>query len=228
MNSQKIEAVVFDLDGVITDTAHYHYVAWKSLAAELDIPFDQAFNENLKGVSRVKSLELILEHGNKKEKYTHLEIEKLANRKNDLYRQLIKKLTPDDILPGIIELIDDIKRDGLPIGVASVSKNAKTVLHALEIDHLFDYCADASKIKQSKPHPEIFLTVCEALGVNPAYSMGIEDAKVGVQSIKFSEMYAVGVGNSLTEADFIVNDTTELNWNQMKYSFLSHQLQHNQ
>ncbi|WP_163528891.1 beta-phosphoglucomutase [Halobacillus ihumii] len=220
MNSQHIEAVVFDLDGVITDTAHYHYLAWKQLADELGIPFDESFNENLKGVSRVDSLKLILAHGNQSDAYTDSEIEDLASQKNEFYKQLIQQLTPEDILPGIKELIEEIRSESIPVGLASVSKNAKTVLHALEIEHLFDYCADAAKIKQSKPDPEIFLTECEALGADPKHSIGVEDAKVGVQSIQASSMFAVGVGSYLDQADLMVNDTTELSWKQIKRAYL--------
>ncbi len=223
MKSQQIEAVVFDLDGVITDTAHYHYLAWKHLADELGIPFDADFNENLKGVSRVDSLKLILAHGNQADAYTDSEVEDLANQKNKYYKELIQQLTPGDILPGMKELIEEIRSESIPVGLASVSKNAQTVLHALEIEHLFDYCADAANIKQSKPDPEIFLTVCEALGADPAHSIGVEDAKVGVQSIQASGMFAVGVGSYLDQADLMVNDTTELSWTQMKHAFLHQQ-----
>ncbi|MFD2924824.1 beta-phosphoglucomutase [Halobacillus naozhouensis] len=220
MKSQQIEAVVFDLDGVITDTAHYHYLAWKQLADELGIPFDESFNENLKGVSRVESLTLILANGNQADAYTDSEIEDLANRKNEYYKRLIQQLTPEDMLPGMKELIEEIRSEHIPVGLASVSKNAQTVLHALEIEHLFDYCADAAKIKQSKPDPEIFLTVCEALEADPEHSIGVEDAKVGVQSIQSSGMCAVGVGSYLDQADLMVNDTTELSWTQMKRAYL--------
>ncbi|UOR13614.1 beta-phosphoglucomutase [Halobacillus amylolyticus] len=223
MTSKHIEAVVFDLDGVITDTAHYHYLAWKQLADELGIPFDEDFNENLKGVSRVESLTLILANGNQSDAYTDSEIEDLASQKNEYYKQLIQQLTPEDILPGMKELIEEIRSESIPVGLASVSKNAQTVLHALEIEHLFDYCADVAKIKQSKPDPEIFLTVCEALEADPAQSIGVEDAKVGVQSIQGSGMYAVGVGSYLEQADLMVNETTELSWTQIKQAFLHKQ-----
>ncbi|MGN8646610.1 beta-phosphoglucomutase [Gracilibacillus sp. HCP3S3_G5_1] len=221
MGTRKIDAVIFDLDGVITDTAHFHYLAWKDLADKLNIEFDQKFNENLKGVSRVQSLELILEKGNKAQNFTEEEKEKLANEKNEIYKQYISQLTPDAILPGIQPLIAKLKEEGILIGLASVSKNAQTVLKALKIEELFDYCADANKITRSKPDPEIFLNVCEALQVHPSCAIGIEDAVVGIEAIKDSDMFAVGVGKNLEYADFLVESTDQLDWGQIKTSFFN-------
>lgn len=221
MGTRKIDAVIFDLDGVITDTAHFHYLAWKDLADKLNIEFDKKFNENLKGVSRVQSLELILEKGNKAQNFTAEEKEKLANEKNEIYRQYISQLTPDAILPGIQPLIAKLKEEGILIGLASVSKNAQTVLKALKIEELFDYCADANKITRSKPDPEIFLNVCETLQVHPSCAIGIEDAVVGIQAIKDSDMFAVGVGKNLENADFLVESTDQLDWGQIKTSFFN-------
>ncbi|MGI2328103.1 beta-phosphoglucomutase [Planococcus sp. YIM B11945] len=220
---KKIDAVVFDLDGVITDTAYFHFLAWKRLADELEIPFDEAFNETLKGISRMDSLNLILENGNKKSEYSLSEKEELADRKNSHYQELLKELTPNDILPGIKELIADIKSDGLPIGLASVSKNAQTVLAALNLESAFDYVVDAATVKNSKPHPEIFLTACEKLGVLPERSIGIEDALAGVKAIKASNMFAVGVGEILQNADYRVDATDELQWSKIKQKYENHQ-----
>lgn len=220
---KKINAVVFDLDGVITDTAHFHFLAWKKLANDLGIPFDEAFNETLKGISRMDSLELILENGNKKSSYNSSEKEELADRKNSHYQELLKELTPNDILPGIKELIADIKSDGLPIGLASVSKNAQIVLKALNLEASFDYVVDAATVKNSKPHPEIFLTACKKLGALPKQSIGIEDALAGVEAIKASEMFAVGVGSILQNADYRVDVTEELQWDLIKQMYSNHQ-----
>ncbi|MBO0995725.1 beta-phosphoglucomutase [Bacillus sp. SD088] len=217
MQSKIIEAVVFDLDGVITDTAKYHYLAWKSIADERDIPFNEEFNENLKGVSRLESLELILNRGNIE--LTYAEKMELAEKKNELYKQFIQQLTPEEILPGILSFINRIKSENIPIGLASVSKNAQTVLQALEIEHLFDYCADASKIKNSKPDPEIFLNVCDVLQANPSNAIGIEDALVGIAAIQSSNMFAVGIGGHLTDADLLVEETSQLDWNKVKEAF---------
>lgn len=219
MKRPDIEAVVFDLDGVITDTAHYHYLAWKDLADKLNIDFDKKYNEKLKGVSRMQSLELILRNGNKEADFTTEEKEKLAAEKNELYNFYINQLTPKDILPGIEKLIDDIKSEGILIGLASASRNAKTVLDLLEITHLFDYCADANEIEKPKPDPEIFLDVCQALNVSPSKSIGVEDALVGVEAIQSGGMFAVGVGGDLHLADLYVPNTKQLDWNLVKDSF---------
>lgn len=219
MKKPDIEAVVFDLDGVITDTAYYHYLAWKDLADKLNIDFDKKYNENLKGVSRIQSLELVLKNGNKEADFTAEEKEKLAAEKNELYNHYINQLTPKDILPGIEKLIDDIKSEGILIGLASASRNAKTVLDLLEITHLFDYCADANEIEKPKPDPEIFLDVCQVLNVSPSKSIGVEDALVGVEAIQSGGMYAVGVGGDLHMADLYVPNTEQLDWNHIKDSF---------
>lgn len=218
MNKNGIEAVVFDLDGVITDTAHYHYLAWKQLAEELGIEIDEKFNERLKGVSRMDSLELILQEGNRQNDFTLAEKEEMAGRKNLHYCDFLKELTPSDVLPGILELIADIKADGIPVGLASVSKNAETVLNALQLQNEFDYIADAAEIKKSKPDPEIFLTACAGLGANPLYSIGVEDAAAGINAIKASGMFAVGVGN-LDGCELQVTDTKELCWDKIKAAF---------
>jgi len=223
MMMKKIDAVVFDLDGVITDTAHFHFLAWSKLADELEIPFDESFNETLKGINRMDSLELILENGNKESSYTPSEKEELAYRKNSHYQELLKELGPNDILPGIAALIANIKSDGIPIGLASVSKNAQTVLVALNLDLTFDYVVNAETIKNSKPHPEIFLAACEKLGALPERSIGIEDALAGVEAIKASNMFAVGVGSILQNADYRVEATEELHWSQIKQMYANHQ-----
>lgn len=217
--NKEIDAVVFDLDGVITDTARYHFLAWKQLANELGIPFDPSFNEKLKGISRMESLDIILKKENKQSNFTASEKEEMAERKNLHYQELLKELTPNDILPGIMKLISNIKSDGLPIGLASVSKNAQTVLKALKLEAAFDYVVDAATIKESKPDPEIFLTACKKLGALPQRSIGIEDALAGVQAIKASNMFAVGVGEILTKADYRVDVTEELQWSQIKEAY---------
>ncbi|TWT27275.1 beta-phosphoglucomutase [Planomicrobium sp. CPCC 101110] len=216
---KKLDAVVFDLDGVITDTAHFHFLAWKKLAEELGIPFDEAFNEKLKGISRMDSLDLILHNGNQQDRFTDQEKEEMADRKNRHYQELLKKLGPDDILPGILELIAEIKGEGLPIAIASVSKNAQTVLEALDLETAFDYVVDAATVRNSKPDPEIFLTACEKLGALPEHSIGIEDALAGIAAIKAGGMFAVGVGPALDGADYRVDTTAELDWGRIKKAY---------
>jgi len=208
----KLEAFIFDLDGVITDTAEYHYLAWKGLAFELGIPFMREDNEQLKGVSRMASLEIILELGNKQMAFTKEEKESLAKRKNIHYIELIKRITPADILPGIKPFIEEIKEAGLKVGLASASKNAPAVLKGLDLLDEFDYMADANLIANGKPDPEIFLNAAMNLKVNPGNCIGVEDAKAGVQAIKRAGMFAVGVGSmdQLGEADMVYASTSEL------------------
>lgn len=181
-----LKGVVFDLDGVITDTAHYHYLAWKKTAESIGIEFDEAFNENLKGVSRIDSLLLILKKDGRENDFTEEQIEALAADKNDFYVSLLKEITPADVLPGIKELIVDLKKQNLKCAIASVSKNARTVLSALEMEQEFDYIVDAAKITKSKPDPEIFVEACRGLGLETSEVVGIEDAQAGIEANKCS------------------------------------------
>ncbi|MCT4779273.1 MULTISPECIES: beta-phosphoglucomutase [Exiguobacterium] len=212
-----IEAVIFDLDGVITDTAEYHYLAWKQLGEELDIPFDRDFNETLKGVSRTDSLERILTLGGKQDAFTEQEKITLATKKNDHYVTLIQHISEQDLLPGIIAFLDEIRAAGLKIGMASASKNALTVVEALGVRHYFDDIVDAATVAQSKPHPEVFLRAAEALDVAPERCIGVEDAAAGITAIQAAGMYAVGVGpeTTLHEADYRVDSTDLLSLEQI-------------
>lgn len=205
----RFKAVVFDLDGVITDTAHYHYLAWKRLAESVGVPFDEAFNEHLKGVDRMGSLDLIL--GTAAGHYTHAEKLALATSKNAHYQELIATMSQQDLLPGAVETLARVRAAGLKIGLASVSKNAFTVLDMLGIRDRFDVVVDAALIRHSKPHPEIFLTAAAQLGVAPVDCLGVEDAVAGVASIKSAGMFALGVGDPavLTQADRVIAGLTQ-------------------
>ncbi|EEO9557049.1 beta-phosphoglucomutase [Listeria monocytogenes] len=202
-----LKGVVFDLDGVITDTAHYHYLAWKKIAESIGIEFDEAFNENLKGVSRIDSLLLILKKDGRENDFTEEQIEALAADKNDFYVSLLKEITPADVLPGIKELIVDLKKQNLKCAIASVSKNARTVLSALEMEKEFDYIVDAAKITKSKPDPEIFVEACRGLGLETSEVVGIEDAQAGIEAINAAGIVSVGVGSGLRDADMTVKST---------------------
>lgn len=200
----RFKAVIFDLDGVITDTAHYHYLAWKRLAATQGVAFDEAFNEQLKGIDRMGSLELIL--GATAQHYSPQQKLALADAKNRHYQQLIATMSAADLLPGAVAALDTVRAAGLKIGLASVSKNAFSVLDRLGIRDRFDDVVDASALENSKPHPEIFLTAARHLGVAPADCLGVEDAVAGVASIKAAGMFALGIGSPrvLTEADLVI------------------------
>ena len=210
--SKALKAFIFDLDGVITDTAEYHYLAWKQLANEMGITFTREDNERLKGISRMESLEIILEIGNKQSSYTVEEKEKLATKKNEHYMELIKQITPNDCLPGIKQLLTDIKAAGYKLGLASVSKNAPAVMNSLQLSDQFDYMVDAHTIKKGKPDPEIFLKAAERLGVPAEECIGIEDAEAGVEAIKSAGMFAVGVGSKdqLAKSDLLYSSTSDL------------------
>lgn len=204
---------VFDLDGVITDTAKYHYIAWKELAAEIGIEIDLKFNEQLKGISRMDSLERILTLGNKNDAYTEVEKEALATKKNTHYVQLLQSLTPDDLLPGVKTFLDEAKAKNIPCAIASASKNAPFILDKLGVMQDFDTIVDPATLKKGKPDPEIFIQAALALGIEPAEAVGFEDAQAGIDGIKAAGMYAVGVysGEELHGADVIVERLTDLN-----------------
>ncbi|ENM8315994.1 beta-phosphoglucomutase [Listeria cossartiae subsp. cayugensis] len=202
-----LKGVVFDLDGVITDTAHYHYLAWKKTAESIGIEFDEAFNENLKGVSRIDSLLLILKKDGRENDFTQEQIEALAADKNEFYVSLLQEITPADVLPGIKELIVDLKKQNLKCAIASVSKNARTVLSALEMEQEFDYIVDAAKITKSKPDPEIFVEACRGLGLETSEVVGVEDAQAGIEAINAAGIVSVGVGSGLREADMTLKST---------------------
>ena len=209
-----LKAILFDLDGVITDTAKYHYLAWKKLADELGYNFDENTNELLKGVSRVKSFEIILEKNNALGDYTPEQIEALANKKNEYYKEMIEQLTADDILDGITLFIDEARKNGVKCAVASISKNAPRVLQLLGVSGLFDYIADAALVKKPKPDPEIFLTCANALGFKPEECIGIEDSQAGIESIHSAGMLSVGINVTVTSVkpDIVLKSTSELNF----------------
>lgn len=209
---KEVKAILFDLDGVITDTAEYHYLAWKELANELGIEIDREFNEQLKGVSRIDSLEKILEYGNRAQDFTQEEKEALAAKKNEHYKTMIAKITPDDLLPGVKEFLDEVRQANLKTGIASASKNAFSVIDYLQVGDYFDIIVDAATVEKGKPDPEVFLKGAEQLGVDPSACIGIEDAAAGVTAIKRAGMFAVGIGSEteLNEADLVLSSTKEL------------------
>ena len=207
----KIEACIFDLDGVIVDTAKYHYLAWKRLADDLGIPFTEKDNERLKGVSRMASLEIILEIGNlfpdeaKKEEF--------ASLKNSWYVDYINKMTPEEILPGSLEFIRELKAANILIGLGSASKNTPLILEKIKLKNVFDAVADGNNVHKAKPDPEVFLTAARMLGVRSEKCVVFEDAVAGVQAALKAGMKCVGIGSTeiLTEAHLIIKGLYEMN-----------------
>jgi len=222
MNEKKLEAVIFDLDGVITDSAEFHYQAWKNLADRLGIYFDRKINERLKGVPRMDSLDIILERDSTPERYSQEEKDALAKEKNDEYVVLINTITPSDILPGIMELLLDLKKRKIKTAIASASKNAQTIIDRLEIGYLLDYIADAGAIKNQKPAPDVFLVSAENLSVLPENCVGVEDAGAGIIAIKAAGMTAIGIGEAenLKGADLLLPKTADLTFKRIQEAFL--------
>jgi beta-phosphoglucomutase len=205
-----IKACIFDLDGVIVDTAIYHYKAWKRLANELGFDFTEHDNEQLKGVSRMRSLEIVLQCGGVTK--TEAEQKLLAAQKNTWYMEMVNQMTPAEILPGAREFVESCRAAGIKTALGSASKNSMTILNKLNITHLFDAIIDGNKVSKAKPDPEVFLKGAEELGVEPKYCVVFEDAIAGVEAAKAGGMKAVGIGNPdvLHEADLVIKGLNEM------------------
>ncbi|RWY51003.1 beta-phosphoglucomutase [Mucilaginibacter gilvus] len=202
----KYKACIFDLDGVIVDTAVYHYKAWKRLANEMGFDFTEHQNEQLKGVSRMASLELILGWG-QVTGATETEKEEMATRKNLWYTDMINQMTPDEILSGAEEFVQGCRDAGIKTAIGSASKNTPIILAKLQLTQLFDAIVDGNSVSKAKPNPEVFLKGAEALGVAPTDCVVFEDAVAGVEAALNAGMKAVGIGSPemLTEADVVVS-----------------------
>jgi len=196
---------IFDLDGVIVDTAKFHYIAWKKLADELGINFTEENNELLKGVSRTQSLDILLNLG--KVKKSESEKLQLAKQKNDWYVDLISNLTPEDIMPGAEDFINEASKRSIKIALGSASKNALFILNKLKLNHLFDARIDGNQVAKAKPDPEVFLKGAEAIGVPKENCLVFEDAQAGVEAAINGGMKCIGLGNAdiLANADLIVS-----------------------
>lgn len=205
-----IAAILFDLDGVLADTARGHFEAWQLLARELGIPFDAAANERLKGVDRMGSLLLLLEGSGLR--FSSAELEALAARKNEFYRAIIGDAGPHDLLPGAVDLLAGVRAAGLRTALASASRNAPALIRQLGIAPLLDAIADANVVTKSKPDPEIFLLAARLLDVPPEACVGVEDSAAGIEAIKAAGMRAVGIGQAanLPKADIVVPSTAHV------------------
>ncbi len=206
----KTIGVIFDLDGVIVDTAKYHFLAWKDLADELGFEFTETHNESLKGVSRVQSLEILLGIGNieiseeKKQEY--------LLSKNEQYLEYIYKMGPDEILPGASELLDTLDELGINYVLGSASKNAPLILKQVNLFHRFSGIVDGNSVSKAKPDPEVFLIGAQKLNMQPKHCVVFEDAIAGVEAANAANMTSVGIGDkqTLNKAHFNFNDLTEI------------------
>ena len=201
---------IFDLDGVIVDTAKYHFLAWQNLAKSIDIDFTHEQNEQLKGVSRVKSLEKILEWGNKtisEELFTSL-----MGKKNEEYLSFISKMTDEEILPDVPRVLDYLIEKAQPISLGSASKNARPILEKVHLLSKFNAIVDGNDVSKAKPNPEVFLIAAQHLNMKPEDCIVFEDSVAGVQAANTANMISIGIGEKevLHEADYIFSDFTEI------------------
>jgi alpha,alpha-trehalose phosphorylase len=215
----RLDCVIFDLDGVLTDTAELHFRAWERLCTEEGIPFNRDVNEQLRGVGRQDSLRIILRDARVPK--SDDEVELLAARKNGYYGELIEHLTPKDLLPGIPSLLSALREAGIRIAVASASRNAPQILERLGIRGHVDHLVDAAGIVKGKPDPEIFFKAAEGAGAAVQDCAGVEDAVVGIQAIKAAGMFAVGIGKALIHADWVLPDTRGLTLEELRSRFES-------
>lgn len=187
-----IQAFIFDLDGVLTDTAEYHYQSWQQLADEEGIPFTRADNDHLRGISRRQSLDKLL-NGRQLPEATKAE---WMARKNAYYRRYLHQLSEQDILPGALDFLHRAAEHGIKLGVGSASRNAHDVLKALHIHHLFDAIGDGASVENPKPAPDLFLWVAGRLDVNPAHAIVFEDAESGIEAALLGGFWTVGIGDA--------------------------------
>lgn len=212
-----IKACLFDLDGVIVDTAKYHYLAWRRLANELGFEFTEEDNERLKGVSRMKSLEILLEVGGVS--FDEAAKEEFASKKNAWYVEYISKMDSSEVLPGVIRFLKSLRENNIKISLGSVSKNAMTILENVGLLEYFDAIIDGTKITNAKPHPEVFLKGAEELGVSPEECVVFEDAQAGIEAAISAGMYCVGVGSPeiLGKANFVISGFEEMAIDRLKF-----------
>ena len=188
----ELKGFIFDLDGVITDTAEYHYLGWKKLADEEGMEFDREFNEKFRGVSRMECLDLLLEANGRE--VTPEERKELADRKNNYYQEYLESISSENLLEGIEEILQRVKEAGYKMAIASASKNTKIVVDKLNIEDMFDTISDGYSVKNSKPAPDLFLHTAEKMELNPKECVVFEDAKAGIDAALAANMTAVGIG----------------------------------
>ena len=206
-----LKAVLFDLDGVIVDTARFHYIAWKALADRLDIYFDEEINERLKGVSRMASLDIILERS--ETDYSDEEKVAMATEKNEHYVAMVKKLTPEEILPGVIDFLTELQAEGVRSAVCSASISAGMIIDLLDLNRYFDAVLGGADVSRPKPDPEIFELARDRFGLTSGECLVVEDAYAGIEAARVAGMKALGIGDEaiLTNADVVYRDMTYFN-----------------
>ena len=204
------KAFIFDLDGVIVDTAKYHYLAWRNLANSLGFVFTEEQNEHLKGVSRVKSLEILLEIGNIN--LSEGQKKALLDEKNNEYLEYVNKMTPDEILPGVINVLDFLDKKGVKFALGSASKNASLILEKVDLLGRFTALVDGNDVSKAKPDPEVFLIAASKLKKDPENCIVVEDAIAGIQAANKAKMLSVGIGSRevLNEANYVFKDMNEI------------------
>lgn len=192
----KYDGIIFDLDGVICHTDEYHYFAWKTIADKSGIPFNKSMNNRLRGVSRMESLEIILENSDK-QKWMPAEKATLAKEKNEIYRELLKKMSPKDLSEQVSKSLLVLRAMGLKLAIGSSSKNAKLILQQIGLDSFFDAVIDGNDIIDSKPDPEVFVRAKESLGISSKRCLVVEDAEAGIKAAVFGRMDTAAIGNAI-------------------------------
>ncbi len=216
----EIKACLFDLDGVLVDTAKYHFTAWRELARHLGFEFTEKDNERLKGVSRMRSLEILLEVGNIE--VSNAEKEHFAAAKNEKYVELINRMTPGEILPGVESFLSDIKRLGIKTALGSASKNSPLIMEKTGLSKYFDAIVDGNIISKAKPDPEVFLKGAELLHIDPEYCIVFEDAVAGIEAALNAGMRCVGIGTPdvLKQATRVIPGFNQITANQFMNGFI--------
>jgi beta-phosphoglucomutase len=214
---------LFDLDGVLVDTAKYHYLAWRRLAKELGFEFSEQHNERLKGVSRMASLDILLEVGGVKG-LPEEEKQRLAAKKNDWYVAYIGQMTPAEILPGVQDFLQQLKTARVKTALGSASRNAPLILERVGLAHFFDVIIDGNSITKAKPDPEVFLQGAQALGVPVDRCVVFEDAEAGIEAARRAGMKCVGVGNPaiLHKAALVIPGFEGVTWQEIGDGLLAH------
>lgn len=207
----KIKAFLFDMDGVLTETSTYHFLAWKELAESLGISFDETFNESLKGISRMESLERILAYGKREMDYNEEEKRRLAEEKNNRYLERISSFSESNLFPGVLPLFEELKNRQIKIAIASASLSAPLLVKQMKLDSYVDFIADPTTVP-GKPQPDLFLQCAFALNLPSSACIGVEDAQAGIKAIKAAGMLAVGIGSfgQLNGADYLYHKTSDI------------------